>query len=72
MARTSSTVLNKNGESRDFLAVQWLRLCASTAGGTGLIPDQETRILHVAQHSQKKKMVRMGVLVLFLISEEEL
>ena len=24
-----------------FLVVQWLRLCASTAGGTGSIPDWE-------------------------------
>ena len=35
------------------LAVQWLRLCASTAGGMGLIPGQGTKILHAAQHSQK-------------------
>ena len=28
------------------LVVQWLRLCASTAGGTGLIPGQETKTLH--------------------------
>ena len=27
-----------------FLAVQWLRLSASTAGGTDLIPGQETEI----------------------------
>ena len=25
------------------LAVQWLRICASTAGGTGLIPGQGTK-----------------------------
>ena len=30
------------------LVVQWLGLCASTAGGTGLIPGQETQILHKA------------------------
>ena len=29
------------------LAVQWLRLCASTEGGMGLIPSWGTKILHV-------------------------
>ena len=38
-----------------FLAVQWLRLCTSTAGVAGLIPSQGTEILHAAQHSQKKR-----------------
>ena len=28
------------------LAVQWLRLHASNAGGTGLLPGQETKIPH--------------------------
>ena len=28
------------------LVAQWLRLRASTAGGTGLIPGQETKTLH--------------------------
>ena len=35
----------KNGTS---LAVQWLRLGASTAGGVGLIPGRGTKIPHVA------------------------
>ena len=29
----------------DVPAVQWLRLCISSSGGAGLIPDQETKIL---------------------------
>ena len=29
--------------SRDFIIVQWLRLCAPKAGGPGLIPSQGTR-----------------------------
>ena len=33
------------------LAVQWLRLYASIAGGTSSIPDQETKIPHTSQHS---------------------
>ena len=37
------------------LAVQQLGLRASTAGGTGSISGWGTRILHAAQHSQKKK-----------------
>ena len=35
------------------LAVQWLRLCASTAGGTGSILGRQTGILHSAWHGQK-------------------
>ena len=31
------------------LAVQWLRLCASTTGDTGLIPCQGTKIPHSVQ-----------------------
>ena len=37
------------------LAVQWLGLRASTAGGTNSIPGQGTKIPHAMQHSQKKK-----------------
>ena len=37
------------------LAVQWLRLCVSTAGGTGSIPCQGTKIPHAAQPKKKKK-----------------
>ena len=36
-----------------FLAVQWLRLCASM----GLIPDEDIKIPHSSQHGQKKKSV---------------
>ena len=32
--------------------------CASTAGGTGSIPRQETKIPHATWHSQKKKAER--------------
>ena len=40
------------------LAVQWLRLCASTAGGMGSIPGQGSKILHTKWHGQKKKRKR--------------
>ena len=33
-------------DSQIFLAVQWLRLCASKAGGMGLIPGWGTKILY--------------------------
>ena len=36
------------------LAVQWLGLHASTAGGTGSIPGRGTNIPHAMRHSQKK------------------
>ena len=35
------------------LAVQWLRLRASTAVGVGLIPGQGTKIPHAMQRGQK-------------------
>ena len=37
-----------------FLAVQWLRLCASNARGEGSIPGRETKIPHATGCSQKK------------------
>ena len=38
------------------LAVQWLRLCASNARGTGSIPGWGTKIPHAAWHGQKIKI----------------
>ena len=38
----------------NFLVVQWLGICASTAGGPGLIPGQGTKILQAAQCGPKK------------------
>ena len=37
------------------MAVQWLRLHASTAGGAVSIPGWEIKILHVARACSKKK-----------------
>ena len=37
----------------------WLEFCHSTAGGTGLIPDQGTEILSVTLHSPKKKKKKL-------------
>ena len=45
----------KQGFQGTSLAVQWLRLCTRNAGGTGLIPDWGTKILHAAWHGQEKK-----------------
>ena len=36
-----------------FLEVEWLRLCATTAGGTDSLPGQGTKIWHTGRHSQK-------------------
>ena len=36
------------------LAVQWLRLHAPSAGGTGSIPGRGSKILCAAGHGQKK------------------
>ena len=42
--------------NRDFLIVQWLRLCAPNAGGPGLIPGHGTRphIPHRSSHPTVK------------------
>ena len=46
--------LIKNVGSGTFLEVQWLRLCTSTAEGTGSIPGQGTKIPQAEQHGQNK------------------
>ena len=43
------------------LVIQWLRLCASNQGGTGLIPGQGTKIPCVMWHSQKIKEFKTTV-----------
>ena len=40
--------------SRDFLAVQWLRLHAPNAGGTSSIPGQRTKIPQATRCTQNK------------------
>ena len=42
------------GTQGTFLVVQWLRLGAFNAGGTGLIPGLGTKILHDTWCGQKK------------------
>ena len=48
---------NKNKQNcfRTSLAVQWLRLCASSAGDMGLIPGQGTKTCGVAKRKKKKE-----------------
>ena len=47
----------KPGEGTS-LAVQWLRFRASTAGGTGSIPGQGTKIPHAKRHGQKNQKTK--------------
>ena len=42
------------------LVVQWLGLLASTAGSTGSIPGQGTKIPHAARRSQKENHFSLG------------
>ena len=37
------------------MVVQWLRLCAFTAGGVGLIPGQGNKISYATQPKKKKE-----------------
>ena len=51
-------LLSRNKDGRKIgtsPAVQWLGLCASTAGGAGSIPGGGTKIPHAAQHGAAKK-----------------
>ena len=50
------TGLSKQKADSTSLAVQWWRLCASDAGGMGLIPGQGTKILQAVQCRQKEKI----------------
>ena len=55
---TQCMVCTKNQGIGTSMAVQWLRLHASRAGGAGSIPGWGSRILHAVQCSQnviKKK-----------------
>ena len=45
----------KKCPTENFLAVQWLGLHASSAGGIGSIPGRGSKILHAAWFGQKKK-----------------
>ena len=47
--------IRKEGTS---LVVQWLGLCASTAGGTGSIPGQGTKILQPKREAGRKRDYR--------------
>ena len=54
----------KNGGTS--LAVQWLRLCASTAGGVGSIPGWGTKIPHAVCHGQTMKINKVRIVKYFL------
>ena len=44
----------RKGQTGASLVVQWLRLCAPSARGMGLIAGRGTKIPHAAKCSQKK------------------
>ena len=50
-----STIIRNRTFHGTSLAVQWLRLCASTARGVGSIPGRGTKIPYAARCDQKKK-----------------
>ena len=54
------------------MAVQWLRLRASTSGGMCSIPSQGTKIPHAMQHSQKKEREREKQVLVLLNTLEVL
>ena len=50
----SPKLLHKMNRARTSLAVQWLRLCSSNAGGAGSIPGLGNKILHGVCVTQPK------------------
>ena len=52
----------KNKMLGTSLEIQWLRLCTSTAGGTGSIPDGGTKIPYAAWHGQGEKKKKISCL----------
>ena len=58
-------VLFKNIQAGTSLVVQWVRLCAPTAGGTGSVPGGGTKIPHVTQLGQKKKRISKEIKITF-------
>ena len=48
--------------------VQRLRLCTSTAGSTGLIPGQRTKIMHGGQCGPKKNLCSILRIVIMVFS----
>ena len=48
-------ILQKKTNRGDSLAVQWLELCPSTTGGTGLLSGRETKTSPAALHGKRKK-----------------
>ena len=47
-------LLRKKKNAGISLAVQWLRLCTSIAGGMGSVPGQGTKIPHASRCGPKK------------------
>jgi len=45
------------------MAVQWLRLCAPNAGGTGLIPGRGTKIPHATYHAAQPKESKINYML---------
>ena len=55
------SISNSIKKNRTSLAVQHLRLCASTAGDGGSIPGQGARIPHATWCSQRKRIKYLGI-----------
>ena len=67
LKKQSFTIATKR--IRTSLAVKWLRLWASTTGGTGSIPGQGTKIPHAMWCSQKKKIKYLGINLLIRVKD---
>ena len=53
--RGPKTSVSKMNEGNSLVVVQWLGFHTSTAGGTGSIPGQGTKIPHTACQAQQNK-----------------
>ena len=55
-------------EGGTCLVLQWLRLCASKAGGICLSPSHGTKIPYAMWRSRKKKKKKTSLEVTYIIS----
>ena len=54
---TSNDIYLFKNNNNILLLAQWLKRCASNVGGTGLIPGQGTKILHILWQKVKLKKI---------------
>ena len=68
---TTKSPHQKQKEIGTSVAIQWLRLCTSSSGGTGLIPGWELKMPHAACHAHPPKKTDKYVMYDVLVNSME-